>query len=167
MANHKKSMAKNQIFIAAVLSGFGLLWSVFAAAQEAESSGTVQACLKAWGKHPFGAKPAYTTLATSVKVFGIGQNTADLEATDKPRLVVVNPGVNVMGGSQVDLLNPNGWYCLRPAVNVMGGMNIKLHCSAKLASASAGTAVMSGNNDAKGVTVMGAITIERVGCTGN
>ena len=49
-----------------------------AQAQDSES-GALQACLKAWGEHPFGPNPAYRTLATSVKVFGIGQGTADRE----------------------------------------------------------------------------------------
>lgn len=99
-----------------------------------------------------------------MRVFGIGQGTADREVTPAPRLVVVNPGVNVMGGSEIELLNPNGWYCLRGAVNVMGGMTIKLQCNARLASASSGTTVMSGENAARGVTVMGAINVTRVGC---
>src|SRR3990167_8874220 len=88
--------------------------SGLAQAQDSES-GALQACLKAWGEHPFGPNPAYRTLAA--------------------------------------------------AVNVMGGMDIKLHCGARLASASSGTTVMSGENAAKGVSVMGSIKVERVGCT--
>lgn len=137
-----------------------------AAPAPSEDGSPVQACLKAWGTHPFGTNPAYRTLATSVKVFGIGSDTADREVTSQPALVLVNPGVNVMGGSVIELLNPNGWYCLRSSVNVMGGMNIKLHCSARLASSSGSATVMSGDNDAKGVTVMGSIRVERVGCGG-
>jgi hypothetical protein len=63
------------------------------AAEEVESS--VASCLKAWGKHPFGKNPQYKTLSTSVKVFGIGHDTADTEPTHDPALVLVNPGVNV------------------------------------------------------------------------
>ena len=157
----------NTHILLSVLVGLGLMTGVAPVmAQDRETSGAVQACLKAWGKHPFGSNPAYTTLATSVKVFGIGQGTADRESTPEPRLIVVNPGVNVMGGSEIELLNPNGWYCLRAAVNVMGGMDIKLHCSAKLASSTSGTTVMGGENAAKGVSVMGAISVQRVGCSG-
>lgn len=133
-----------------------------AQAQEVDSN--VAACLKAWGKHPFGARPEHKTLATSVKVFGIGQNTADKDATPAPSLVLVNPGVNVMGGSTIELLNPNGWYCLRSNVNVMGGMTIRLHCKAKIAMTADGTTVLGSNADDKGVTVMGSTTVERVGC---
>ena len=131
-----------------------------------ESDDPVAACLSAWGKHPFGKHPSYRTLATSVKVFGIGKDPTDAEATDSPALVLVNPGVNVMGGTSFNLLNPNGWYCMRANVNVMGGMTVHIHCKAKLASASGASSVtvLSNNNDQQATTVMGSTTIERVGC---
>lgn len=124
----------------------------------------VAACLQAWGSHPFGKKPGYRVLSTSVKVFGIGQASGDYEKTASPSLVVVNPGVNVMGGSEIELLNPNGWYCLRTTVNVMGGLTIRLACNAQIAMSSGGTTVMGNNAEQKGVTVMGSTTVERVGC---
>ena len=132
-----------------------------------EINNSVAACLKAWGKHPFGATPSYKTLSPSVKVFGIGSNTADTESTNSPALVLVNPGVNVMGGSTIELLNPNGWYCLKSNVNVMGGLTIKTHCKARLASAggdAADTTVMGSNENNKAVTVMGSTRVELVGC---
>ena len=133
------------------------------AAKDVDSA--ITTCLSVWGKHPFGNNPKYRTLATSVKVFGIGRNTGDSEPTNAPSLVLVNPGVNVMGGTTLELLNPNGWYCLRTSVNVMGGLNIKAHCQAKLASTSDTTATVLGNNeDGKAITVMGSTTVERVGC---
>ena len=135
---------------------------IVASAQEVDSS--IAACLKAWGKHPFSRNPQYKTLQTSVKVFGIGKGTSDSEITSSPALVLINPGVNVMGGSTIELLNPNGWYCLKATVNVMGGMNIRAHCKAHLASASDGTTVMGNSNENKGVTVMGATHVERVDC---
>ncbi len=158
---HLRNRCTRSVLIAGLLLGGA---TGLAQAQDSES-GALQACLKAWGEHPFGPNPAYRTLATSVKVFGIGQGTADREVTPGPSLIMVNPGVNVMGGSEIELLNPNGWYCLRAAVNVMGGMDIKLHCGARLASASSGTTVVSGENAAKGVSVMGSIKVERVGCS--
>lgn len=132
-----------------------------------EMDGAIAACLKTWGKHPFGSIPNYKTLSTSVKVFGIGSNTEDTESTHSPVLVLVNPGVNVMGGSTIALLNPNGWYCLKSNVNVMGGLTIKTHCKAHLASSSedgAGTTVMGNNENKKSVTVMGSTMVELVGC---
>ena len=142
--------------------GVGLLAPVAVSAQSPDPS--ITTCLQAWGEHPFGGNPPYKTLATSVKVFGIGRATADAEVTSAPTLVLVSAGVNVMGGSTVELLNPNGWYCLRSNVNVMGGMIIKAHCKAHLASAVDGVTVMGENADNKGVTVMGATRVEHVGC---
>lgn len=131
-----------------------------------DSLSAARACMRAWSQHPFTDNPPLRTVSGSVRVMGRGPAISDRTATDFPVLVVVQPGVNVMGASEIELLNPNGWYCLRAAVNVMGGMDIKLHCNAQLASATSGTTVMSGENAAKGVSVMGAITVQRVGCGG-
>ena len=135
-------------------------------ADDADSADSaITACLSAWGTHPFAKHPAYKTLQTSVKVFGIGKSNGDLDATATPALVLVNPDVNVMGGSTIELMNPNGWYCLRSTVNVMGGLNIRTHCNTHLASAKDGATVMGTNSiDNKGVTVMGSTTVERIGC---
>ncbi len=134
------------------------------AAIASDESGAMNRCLTAWGDHPFGKNPKYKTLSTSVKVFGIGQSSSDSETTAKPSLVMVNAGVNVMGASKVELLNPNGWYCLKSNVNVMGGMKIKAHCKAHLASAVEGVTVLGNNSENKAVTVMGKTTVELVGC---
>ncbi len=131
-------------------------------AQEVDPS--IAACLKAWGRHPFGMNPQFKTMQTSVKVFGLGKNSSDTERTNAPSLVLVNPGVNVMGGAMIDLLNPNGWYCLRTTVNVMGGVKIRAHCKAHLASTSDGATVIGSNSENKGVTVMGSTSVERVDC---
>jgi hypothetical protein len=69
-----------------------------------------------------------------------------------------------MGGSTFELLNPNGWYCLRTNVNVMGGLTIKVHCKAHLASATEGVTVLGSSSDKKSITVMGSTKIEQVGC---
>lgn len=135
-----------------------------ARAQDQDLDSAVAACLKAWGTHPFSASPKYRTVQTSVKVFGIGGRSGDDQKTDGPVLVLVNPGVNVMGGSTVELMNPNGWYCLRQTVNVMGGLTLKAHCDAHIASSVGGATVMGNNTENKGVTVMGSTTVERVGC---
>lgn len=132
------------------------------AGEEADSP--VASCLKAWGKHPFGKNPQYKTLSTAVKVFGIGPDTADTEPTQGPALVLINPGVNVAGGSVVQVLNPNGWYCFRTTVNVMGGLTIKAHCKSHLATTSGDLLAAENASEAKGVTVMGSTQVERVGC---
>lgn len=157
-----KSSKKLTLIVPMVAFCMALTTPIVASAQEVDSS--IAACLKAWGKHPFSRNPSYKTLQTSVKVFGIGKGTSDSEVTSSAALVLLNPGVNVMGGSTIELLNPNGWYCLKKTVNVMGGMNIRAHCKAHLASASDGTTVMGNSNESKGVTVMGSTHVERVDC---
>jgi hypothetical protein len=137
---------------------------LMSASSFAETDKSIASCLNAWGTHPFGNSPGYRTLATSVKVFGVGRNPADSERTDGPSLVLVNPGVNVMGGTTFELLNPNGWYCFRSNVNVMGELKIRADCRAHLASASDGATVLGSNSDSKSVTVMGSTRIELVGC---
>jgi hypothetical protein len=122
-------------------------------------------CLKAWGKHPFGSNPRFKTMAASVKVFGIGQSPADTARTDAPALVLVNTGVNVLGGTTVELLNPNGWYCFRSNVNVMGSLSIRAHCKAHLASAHDGATVLGANSGNQSVTVLGSTRVELVGCS--
>ncbi|MBE0626198.1 MAG: hypothetical protein IH606_15430 [Burkholderiales bacterium] len=133
-------------------------------AKEVDSS--IAACLKAWGDHPFGNAPQFKTLETSVTVFGIGGKTADTQPTSTPALVLINPSFNLMGGSTIELLNPNGWYCLRTTVTVMGRVGIRAHCKAQLASTSAGSTVL-GNNAANRnikdltVTAMGSVSVAR------
>jgi hypothetical protein len=143
---------KKQWLMGLLLGACALVSAV--AAEEVDSS--VDSCLKAWGKHPFGKNPQYKTLSTSVKVFGIGRDTADTEPTNGPALVLVNPSVNVAGGSEVQVLNPNGWYCFRTTVSVMGGLTIKAHCKSHLATTSGDVLAVGNASDDKDVAVMGS-----------
>lgn len=142
-----------------------LLVAAPAHAQEADTvQSAAQACMRSWGsQHPFTDTPPLRTVSGAVRVLGRGSSVVDREVTDYPVLVVVQPGVNVLGESEMELLNPNGWYCLRAAVNVGGGLRIKLHCDAHISSATSGTSVF-GDNAGRGVSVMGEISVERVGC---
>lgn len=166
MAQTTSSRPRWPLAFSGLMLAAGLLVHAPARAADEDVMSAARACMRAWGQHPFTDTPPLRTVSGSVRVMGRGPSISDREVTDFPVLVVVQPGVNVMGGSELELLNPNGWYCLRAAVNVMGGMDIKLQCNAQLASAITGTTVMSGDNAAKGVSVMGAITVQRVGCTG-
>lgn len=125
-------------------------------------------CIASWGKAaPFKkGTPANSTVATGVKVFGIGSGkSGDDSVTDKPSLVLVRPAVNVMGKSTIRLANPKGWYCFRSNVNVAGSMNIEAHCDAHIASAQEdGTSVGASDQSNKGVVVFGSLRITRFGC---
>lgn len=127
----------------------------------ADPDPTVTACLNAFGDHPFGSNPEFKTLPVAVKVFGVGKKTIDKEITSSPALVYVKQGVNVMGGTVVELRNPQGWYCMRAAVNVMGGFTVKLACGAHFAVLGEGASVMSGSDGENGTTVMGSTRVER------
>lgn len=130
----------------------------------------VDQCIAAWGKEsPFrkGTKPD-AIIATSVKVFGVGSSqSGDDPVSERPRLILVRPAVNVMGKSTIRLHNPKGWYCVRSAVTVAGKLEIDAHCKAHIASAreGGGTAVGAADDSNKGVAVFGALRVSRFGCS--
>ncbi len=126
----------------------------------------LNACLTAWGNHPFGSRPTYTTLVTSVKISGAGPATTDRTTTDHPSLILVDALVNTRGDASLALTNPNGWYCLRAPANELGALRIQLHCRARLAAASGGATVWSSGHGASRVTLIGSMPVERVGCDG-
>jgi hypothetical protein len=126
----------------------------------------LNACLIAWGNHPFGSRPVYTRLSTSVKLAGVGPATADPMRTDHPTLILVDPTVNALGDASLVLSNPNGWYCLRAPANELGALRIQLHCRARLAAASGGATVWGSGHGETGVTKLGALQVERIGCEG-
>ncbi len=152
------------VLLAALLAGASTV-----AFAQGEDQAAVDQCIAAWGSSsPFrkGTKPE-GVIATSVKVFGIGQsNSGDDPATDRPRLVLVRPAVNVMGKSVIRLNNPNGWYCFRSNVTVAGKLEIEAQCHAHIASAAEhGTAVGAADESNKGVAVFGALRVTRFGCS--
>ena len=159
-----KSSKKTTPIVALLAFCLALSVPMAVSAQEVDSS--IAACLKAWGNHPFGRTPQFKTFDTSVQVFGIGKKTADIEPTSSPALVLINPSFNLMGGSTIELLNPNGWYCLRTMVSIIGEVSIRAHCKAQLALTTDATTVLGNNSENRGikdksVTVMGAISVER------
>ena len=159
-----KSSKKAISIVALLVFGLALSLPTIVSAREVDSS--IAACLKAWGDHPFGKTPQFKTLETSVKVFGIGAEASDTESTSSPSLVLINPSVNVMGGSTIELLNPNGWYCLRTTISIMGRVTTRAHCKAHLASTSAGITALGNNGDNRtlkdiAVTSIGSVAVER------
>ena len=156
---------KSTIPVAAVLAfclALGLPTPV--SAKEIDSS--VAACLKAWGEHPFGKAPQYRTMGPTFKLFGIGSEPDDTAATGSPALVLIEPSFNLFGVSSIDLMNPNGWYCLRTTVSIVGKLSIRAHCKARLASNSAGVTAVANNGPNRGfkdlaVTSVSSLDVER------
>ena len=131
----------------------------------ADDLDAVRACLANWGDHPFDQRnPKFRVLGSQVKVFGIGGSINEAERTDYPELVLIKSNVSVMSKSRMNLLNPNGWYCLQGKVNVMAKSIITLDCNAHLASSSPGTTVLGSSEGEDGVTVMGKAEIHRINC---
>jgi hypothetical protein len=135
-----------------------------AARAESQPPGVgIHRCLANWKTHPFGAGPAnYRVIESKVGVFGIGGDIRDDQVTDKPELIYVRPNVSVMSKSVLELMNPNGWYCIERSVAVMAKIEVRLHCKAHLASTEEGVSVMGGGDG--GVNVMGATQVKSVGC---
>lgn len=142
-----------------------LLYVVPSFSNEQSDDNAVAVCLSQWKKHPFKKeKPSYRVLSSKVKVLGIGRNSNDEAATDKPELVLIKRSVTVLSKSEMSLLNPNGWYCLKGNTGVLGKSVVKLHCDAHLATSSDGASVMAGGDKEGDVTVLGTSRLERVGC---
>ncbi|MFZ9518868.1 MAG: hypothetical protein ACO3A4_00160 [Silvanigrellaceae bacterium] len=116
-------------------------------------------CLNLWGTVPFKEiKPSQVKvmdvnvgiggglLGSSSPLGGLGNiinfgNPKDLEVTSEPRLVILPLSVNVGGATTFELMNPNGWYCMKAAVGAKSTVNIKIHCNAKLAQSDLGVSV--------------------------
>jgi hypothetical protein len=139
-----------------------------AGASFASDQAALDGCIASWGKQsPFKkGTPADTTIATGVKVFGIGKSQSGNDTpTEKPSLIMVRPAVNVAGKSTIRLSNPKGWYCFRSNVTVAGSLNIEAHCNAHIASAREdGTSVGAVDESNKGVAVFGALRVTRFDC---
>ena len=136
-------------------------------AARADDQPALDTCIASWGTaSPFKkGTPANKTIATGVKVFGIGSEAPTDEPTAKASLVLVRPAVNVMGKSTLKLTNPHGWYCFVSNVNVAGKMEIEIPCDAHVASAKEdGTSVGATDESGKGVSVFGALRVTRTGC---
>ena len=132
-----------------------------------DNDSSIAACLKAWGDHPFGKAPQFRTLGTSFRVLGIGSEPDDTAPTSSPTLVLVGPSFNLLGASTIELLNPNGWYCMRTPVSLVGTLDIRANCKAHLAATSSGVTIVADNKGANrsfrdlAVTSISSITVER------
>lgn len=94
----------------------------------------VAQCINKWGRVPFtGTFTNVKRIKAAVSVYGIGSVINDVNQTSAPMLVLIDAGVNVMGSTVYNLLNNNGYYCMKVNVNVNTDFDINLACNAKLA----------------------------------
>jgi hypothetical protein len=107
----------------------------------------VAQCITKWGKVPFtGTFTNVRRIKAAVSVYGIGSVINDVTQTAQPMLVLIDAGVNVMGNPTYNLLNNNGYYCMKVNVNVKTDFDINLACNAKLADNSVQVNVASDVN---------------------
>jgi hypothetical protein len=128
--------------------------------------GAIAKCLTAWGQNPFGPNPTvYRKINASVQVLGFGSAVAvkDDQPTAQPALILINAAVGVLSQSKLELLNPNGWYCLKVDVNVLNNTTIDLACQAHLADSRVNVGVLSNNEPAGivGVHVLSDVKVQR------
>ncbi len=123
-------------------------------------------CLAKWNGHPFkGTVGNYKKISASVSVGGFGNLINDNENTDQPFLTLVEAGVNVLGSPTYNLMNKNGYYCIKVNVNVSTNLSINLHCNARLADQKVNVNVGSTQNNTTsvvGVHVLSTVQINTV-----
>jgi hypothetical protein len=136
-----------------------------------EDMDAINRCLKSWKDSPFGGEVQnFKHIFASVTVGSTGNAVSDTERTDEPWLILITAGVNVLGTPKYELLNPNGWYCIKVNVNVMTELAIDLHCNARLADSKVNVNVGSSQSDATsavGVHVLSTVTVNDVRPSGD
>jgi hypothetical protein len=144
----------------AILVLMTLVCAQLAHAGDAEE---IKECLKKWGNSPFTEKSPFRVVSAKVKVMGIGQDINETNKTSQPELVLIRPAVTVMAKTEMNLENPNGWYCLKGETAVLGKMQINLHCKAHMAASQGTATVLGSDNHEAGTTVLGSTRVARTG----
>jgi len=101
----------------------------------------------------------------AVTVGGFGVAVNDVTQTSGPALILVDAGVNVGGAPVYNMLNNNGYYCMKVNVNVNTAFTVNLACQAHLADNSVQVNVGSsvgGTTSAVGVNVNSNVTVRPV-----
>lgn len=94
----------------------------------------IHKCMAKWKDVPFGPTITnYRKIFASVVVEGFGIGVEDTERTNEPRLTLIAAAVTVNSQVEYNLLNPNGFYCIKANVNVNSDLDVNLHCNARLA----------------------------------
>lgn len=129
-------------------------------------AGAAKKCISAWGtKSPFKNVSAtkFRVIESEGSLFGLGADIKDTAKTNYPQLIVIESGANIMGKSNMNLLNPKGWYCMNGNVTVMGKTTINLACTASMANTTDSNTVLGATrgSGSSGTTVMGKTVINR------
>lgn len=124
-------------------------------------------CLAKWQDNPFTGTTVknYRKISASVSVGGFGNLINDNENTAQPFLTLIEAGVNVLGSPTYNLMNRNGYYCIKVNVNVSTNLSINLHCNARLADQKVNVNVGSTQSDTTsvvGVHVLSNVLVNNV-----
>jgi hypothetical protein len=119
----------------------------------ADDAKALNSCLNLFKSHPFGDKIAnFKKINAAISILGSGTPIDDKEKTDTPVLILISTTINVGGSPTYNMLNPNGYYCMKTSINLLTDLTINVSCSAHLADSSFKFDVLSdvkGTNPAK------------------
>jgi hypothetical protein len=112
-------------------------------------------CLALWGnKSPFGATITnFEKVYASVTIGGSGTPINDTVRTEDPKLILVVASVAVNSNVTYNMLNPNGYYCIKVGVNVETDLTANIHCSAHVAQTNVNVSVGSSGDPLASVGV--------------
>lgn len=127
-----------------------------------DDAAALQNCVVKWKDNLPARFATYRRTAAQVSVMGYGTALNDTLRTTEPSLILVVAAVNVGGKPVYNLLNPNGYYCVKVGVNVLTALEVNLNCAAHLSDSKVNVNVGSTVNNTTagvGVAVMSTITV--------
>ena len=128
-----------------------------------EDETALKQCLTKWRDAPVDVLiKNVATINAAITVGGYGAGINDTARTAEPKLILVKAAVNVLSTTTYNLMNPNGYYCIKTNVNVLTTLTVNLHCAAHLAEVKLDVNVggaVSGQPAVRGVSVLSDVKI--------
>lgn len=99
-----------------------------------EEDKKIVGCIEEWGQANISkdALRGYKKLTANNEGFS-SSVLKDTKKTDEPRLVLVKAASTGFAGVRMELMNPNGWYCVDVKNVGFSASNLMLHCDSELA----------------------------------
>jgi hypothetical protein len=90
-------------------------------------------CFKEWGETPFDSSSAKNYRVLTAQSTGFGaREIADRANTKQASLVLIKVTVEGFTSINLDLGNPNGWYCIDSSATGFTSLTIRKHCRATI-----------------------------------
>ena len=81
------------------------------------------------------------------------------------QLILVKTAVSVLSKTKYELLNPNGWYCLKSKVAILAKTQILLDCSSRFTTPKSNLVILGEDKSQEGgLTILGKTRIKRINC---